>query len=648
MEEKYDLSGLLNKIRNDTPNETTTLQLLTSMGQSSTSIMRTGLFDEYTGIQFDFHIIHNIYSFVVPLSSVPFSPTTIEASNQPDDIVVEEKKTITSNLILDLLPFRTVIQLPEYTFPKKTSQENINKTSSIPTSNTSNNSSFEVNHQIISNQNLVETSLPKRSQSLPNCEFIDKKNNSLQSHKSPLSSAIQNYSIFNKSSSNISTSVISNNMTSDENEIDTNNNIDDDTSRGKSSFLTARQQYDKDQKKKYGNNYKGGNLGSSNNNKGTTTKRGGTLGVKRRFNSPQTMDDENISIAKRILNHNNNPGNSTKKEADTIEDQEDMPEEYRNIDPAMIERIENEIVYTGTPVTWDDIAGLSYAKRCIMEMVVWPMQRPDIFTGLREVPRGLLLFGPPGTGKTLLGKAIAYICKYTFFSISSSTLTSKWIGEGEKMVRALFAVASVRGPSVIFIDEIDSLLTLRSEGENEGTRRLKTEFLVQLDGITSKGRILVIGATNRPQDLDEAARRRFVKRLYIPLPDTEARGQLFVSLLKQNKCSINLEDKNEGSELYQLINMSKGYSCADIYNLCREAALGPLRDITAGINGDLLHMNVDDMRGICFSDFISAFKQIRSSVGVGELKAYIEWNNIYGSTRIEEEVLDINSEDKKE
>ena len=130
--------------------------------------------------------------------------------------------------------------------------------------------------------------------------------------------------------------------------------------------------------------------------------------------------------------------------------------------------------------TWSDIAGLTDAKRSITEIVVWPMQRPDIFTGLRRPPKGLLLFGPPGTGKTLIGKCIASQSKATFFCVSSSSLTSKWHGESEKLVRALFAVARSRQPAVIFIDEVDSLLQERSENEDESTRRIKTEFLVQI------------------------------------------------------------------------------------------------------------------------------------------------------------------------
>ena len=173
-------------------------------------------------------------------------------------------------------------------------------------------------------------------------------------------------------------------------------------------------------------------------------------------------------------------------------------------------------------VTWNDIAGLEFAKKTINEILVWPMLRPDIFKGIRAPPRGVLFFGPPGTGKTLLGKAIAAQSKSTFMSISASTLTSKWVGEGEKMVKTMFAIAAIHQPTVIFIDEIDSLLS-RSEGDMESSRRLKTEFLVQLDGANTfqgeSGRILIIGATNRPDDLDEAARRRLQKKLYNSLAE---------------------------------------------------------------------------------------------------------------------------------
>jgi fidgetin-like protein 1 len=188
------------------------------------------------------------------------------------------------------------------------------------------------------------------------------------------------------------------------------------------------------------------------------------------------------------------------------EDDDDLPEELKRYGKELVQKIEDEIMDCGEPVTFDDIAGLEDAKQTVQEVVCWPMKRPDLFTGLRRAPNGLLLYGPPGTGKTLIGKAIAHESGATFFSISSSSLTSKWIGEGEKLVRTLFAVASYNEPAVVFIDEIDSLLTQRKADENEASRRIKTEFLVQLDGAgtSGQGRVLVIGATNRPQKLDRS------------------------------------------------------------------------------------------------------------------------------------------------
>lgn len=298
-------------------------------------------------------------------------------------------------------------------------------------------------------------------------------------------------------------------------------------------------------------------------------------------------------------------------------------ERLRNVEPKMIDLIMNEIVDRGPPVTWDDIAGVEFAKATIKEVVVWPMLRPDIFTGLRGPPKGILLFGPPGTGKTLIGKCIASQSGATFFSISASSLTSKWVGEGEKMVRALFAVARSQQPAVIFIDEIDSLLSQRGDGEHESSRRMKTEFLVQLDGATTcpEDRVLVVGATNRPQEIDEAARRRLAKRLYIPLPEAAARRQMVAGLLSRERSRLSEE------EVALVVQRSAGFSGADVTQLCREAALGPIRSLRVA---DIATITPDQVPPIAYADFEDAFRTVRPSVSPDDLELYENWNRTFG------------------
>lgn len=229
------------------------------------------------------------------------------------------------------------------------------------------------------------------------------------------------------------------------------------------------------------------------------------------------------------------------------------------VDEGAAKQILNEIVVKGDEVHWSDIAGLDIAKKSLKEAVVYPFLRPDLFMGLREPARGMLLFGPPGTGKTMLARAVATESKSTFFSISASSLTSKFLGESEKLVRALFALAKALAPSIIFVDEIDSLLSSRSSnGEHETTRRIKTEFLIQWSDLQraaagreqsdkekergDASRVLVLAATNLPWAIDEAARRRFVRRQYIPLPEGETRATQLRTLLGHQKHSLNERD----------------------------------------------------------------------------------------------------------
>jgi fidgetin-like protein 1 len=303
----------------------------------------------------------------------------------------------------------------------------------------------------------------------------------------------------------------------------------------------------------------------------------------------------------------------------------------RGVDPELLERIMHEVVDRSPSTGWDDVVGLSFAKQSVQEAVIWPLRRPDLFSGLRGPAKGLLLFGPPGTGKTMIGRALSAEAGATFFAISASSLTSKWIGESEKMVRALFGCARALQPSIVFIDEIDSLLTSRSDGEMEATRRLKTEFLVQLDGASvdaSKNAVIVIGATNRPAELDDAARRRLVKRLLIPLPEDLARLGMIQRLLRDQMHVLSEED------LQHIVRATEGYSGADMHALCTEAALGPIRQLTSmGVtsSSQLMGLDASAVPAVALEHFQSALKQVRASVSQADLEGYRVWNEKFGS-----------------
>ncbi|KAK6346047.1 hypothetical protein TWF730_010380 [Orbilia blumenaviensis] len=304
------------------------------------------------------------------------------------------------------------------------------------------------------------------------------------------------------------------------------------------------------------------------------------------------------------------------------------------VDRAAAKQILNEIVIHGDEVHWEDIAGLDSAKLALKEAVVYPFLRPDLFRGLREPTRGMLLFGPPGTGKTMLARAVATESKSTFFSISSSSLTSKYLGESEKLVRALFQLARALAPSIIFVDEIDSLLSSRQGGEHEATLRIKTEFLIQWSALQraaagkepqgadsgDPSRVLVLAATNLPWAIDEAARRRFVRRQYIPLPEGHVRAQQIHNLLGQQKHLLS------ESEMRELEALTEGFSGSDITALAKDAAMGPLR--SAGES--LLHMRMEDIRPIMLEDFRSSLKSIRPSVSKEGLQQYEDWAKNFG------------------
>ncbi|POS82581.1 AAA-domain-containing protein, partial [Erysiphe pulchra] len=307
------------------------------------------------------------------------------------------------------------------------------------------------------------------------------------------------------------------------------------------------------------------------------------------------------------------------------------------VDEEIARQIFNEILIEDDQVNWDDVVGLDNAKTALKEAVVYPFLRPDLFMGLREPARGILLFGPPGTGKTMLAKAIATESKSTFFSISASSLISKYLGESEKLVRALFKLAKALAPSIIFVDEIDSLLSSRTgSGEHESTRRVKTEFLIQwsnLQRVASErnpdekendqkdvNRVLVLAATNLPWAIDEAARRRFVRRQYIPLPEEKTRAAQFRKLLNHQNYEL---DENE---IQKLVYLTQGFSGSDITALIKDAAMGPLRSLGEAI----LIVPIENIRPIRFADFESSLVSIRPSVSIEGLQAFEDWAKKFG------------------
>ncbi|KJA21948.1 hypothetical protein HYPSUDRAFT_186857 [Hypholoma sublateritium FD-334 SS-4] len=225
-------------------------------------------------------------------------------------------------------------------------------------------------------------------------------------------------------------------------------------------------------------------------------------------------------------------------------------------------------------VKWDDVAGLEGAKASLKEAVILPIKFPHLFTGKRTPWKGILLYGPPGTGKSYLAKAVATEAKSTFFSVSSSDLVSKWQGDSERLVKNLFQLARESKPAIIFVDEIDSLTGTRNESESEGSRRIKTEFLVQMNGVGHDDTgVLVLGATNIPWQLDNAIKRRFEKRIYIPLPGPEARRRMFEIHVGTTPCELSSKDYRV------LADQTEGYSGSDISIIVRDALMQPVRKV---------------------------------------------------------------------
>ncbi|XP_063840475.1 katanin p60 ATPase-containing subunit A-like 1 isoform X5 [Scylla paramamosain] len=340
-------------------------------------------------------------------------------------------------------------------------------------------------------------------------------------------------------------------------------------------------------------------------------------------------------------------GGKGRKEADKKDDKqgggaEDNAaggeEEERKFDPSgydrdLVDMLERDIVQKNPSIRWTDIADLQEAKRLLEEAVVLPMLMPDFFKGIRRPWKGVLMVGPPGTGKTMLAKAVATECKTTFFNVSSSTLTSKYRGESEKLVRLLFEMARFYAPSTIFVDEIDSLCSRRgSESEHEASRRVKSELLMQMDGIQASDSdepkvVMVLAATNFPWDIDEALRRRLEKRIYIPLPNEEGREALLNINLREVKLDSDIN-------LAQIATMLAGYSGADITNVCRDASMMSMRRKIAGLTPDEIRALPKEELDLPVTqgDFHAAIAKCNKSVSQQDLDKYETWMREFGST----------------
>lgn len=295
--------------------------------------------------------------------------------------------------------------------------------------------------------------------------------------------------------------------------------------------------------------------------------------------------------------------------------------------------IENDFITT-TTISWDQIAGLTKVKDTIKESVVLSVisNRPDAI----KPWKGMLLYGPPGTGKTLLAAATAGSLQATFFNVGIGQLLSKYFGESSKLITALYEVARRHAPSIVFLDEFDSIALSRSGEVSEASRRILSTLLSELDGLQNKDTnnyVLTIAATNVPWDLDAAVLSRFPKRVYIPLPDDEATTEI----IKIHTIKKGLEFEGDMRSIAEKC-IEKIYAGRDISTLCNDAVwnmvkeqnpdLSSLADRSLSAIKDY-HLNT---RKLHLTDFEKSFQNIESAVKFDDLKQFEEWSKKYGST----------------
>ncbi|XP_049610076.1 fidgetin [Syngnathus scovelli] len=329
----------------------------------------------------------------------------------------------------------------------------------------------------------------------------------------------------------------------------------------------------------------------------------------------QSAEDHHIHHS-----HSGAPSSSTMCSSRSAEEQ------LKTCDPHLLDMVTSEIVQQGPPMDWSDIAGLELAKATLKEEVLWPILRPDMFRSLGASPRCVLLFGPRGSGRTLLGRCLAIQLGASLLRLSASTLVTKWLTDGKDIIRASFLVARCRQPSVLFISEVDVLLSAHLTEESP-INRLKGELLSQLDsllmgsGVDGRHQVLVVCSTSRPQDIDEGLHRYFARRVLVSLPDSAARHQIVSQFLAQYQHKYCMSDE----ELALLVQRTEGFSGLDLSRLCQEAHVGLLH-ISTQQGMEMANM----IRPLTYQDFERVFCKFCASVSQKEMDMHTEWNKMFG------------------
>lgn len=344
------------------------------------------------------------------------------------------------------------------------------------------------------------------------------------------------------------------------------------------------------------------------------------------FTSP-SLSEQSVDDHRHHLSHSAPGTNSS-----TSSSSRHTEEQLKTNDPHLLDMVTSEILQQGLSVDWSDIAGLELAKTTLKEEVLWPILRPDMFS-LGPAPRCVLLFGPRGSGRTLLGHCLASQLGASFLQLSGSTLATKWLTEGEKIIRASFLVARCRHPSVLFISEVDMLLSAHLSEESP-INRLKGELLSQLDSLLigssedGSNQVLVVCSTSRPQDMDEGLRRYFARRVLVPLPDSPARHQMFNHILAQSQHKFCLSEE----EVALLVQRTEGFSGLDLTRLCQEAIVGLLHGSAQGM--DITGMMArGQIRPLTYQDFEGVFCKFQASISQKEIDTYTEWNKMFGCSQ---------------